>query len=357
MTRLEPFWATTRASLGRLKAAVWTSERALPGREDEVDHPKRSEGADLRVPPLRPDREPVLQPLQLAREPGQLLRLLFVSHADEGLEGRLVAEPAVVVHLVGSDGGLDRGVELHPGHVALEVVVAEEGLRPLLEIGLQRRLAGGHRRLAQELGGPGQLALVLDAVGNRGEGPVRRPTNRREVALGGRPLGLGERLEPGRHLFLGGPRGIEVGGQGPLRHTGDEGDIVVEPGPGTVVDEERVHPRFAQPGVAVAEKLAQKGLVSGPDLPEVERGHDPSGLDRLRQGLALVRRQAGEVGPEIHRGEASGHRPQGRLVGDRRLSSRRHRGEGHDQNERRNEYRKWGPHRGPPHGCGPDGRC
>ena len=96
--------------------------------------------AELRVAEGGVDRQPVLEPLQLRGEAGELRRLLLVAHGDERLEGRLVAEPAVVVGLVGPDRGLERRVELHPGDVARVVVVGEEGRRALLEEGPQRRL-------------------------------------------------------------------------------------------------------------------------------------------------------------------------------------------------------------------------
>ena len=71
----------------------------------------------------------VLETLQLAAELGQLLRLGVIAQGDEGLEGGLVVEPVVLVDLVGPDGRLDAGVQLHPRHVAGVVVVGEEGVR------------------------------------------------------------------------------------------------------------------------------------------------------------------------------------------------------------------------------------
>src|SRR5688572_31114652 len=51
---------------------------------------------------------------------------LFRSHGDERLECGLEVEPLVFVDLVRADRGLDRRVELHPGDVALVVVIGEE---------------------------------------------------------------------------------------------------------------------------------------------------------------------------------------------------------------------------------------
>ena len=121
----------------------------------------------------------------------------------------------------------------------------------------------------------------------------------------------------------------------------------------TVVDEEGVQPGLAQPRLAVNQELPQEGLVPRPDLPEVQGPHDPGGLDRLRQGLALAVRKTGDVGPEIHRGKPRGHGPERPLVGDRVLPSRGLRGQGHDQGERCREGQEREPHGRPPHGQGP----
>ena len=54
-----------------------------------------------------------------------------------------VIEPLVFVDLVGPDGRLDRAFQLHPGNVALVVIVAQEGFRARGEKTLQGRLARG----------------------------------------------------------------------------------------------------------------------------------------------------------------------------------------------------------------------
>ena len=79
---------------------------------------RMGERAELRVPPGRVHGKVVLDVLQLGGEPGHLPGLGVVTDGDEGLEGGLGVEPAVLVGLVGTEGGLDGGVELHPGHVA-----------------------------------------------------------------------------------------------------------------------------------------------------------------------------------------------------------------------------------------------
>src|SRR5258707_28374 len=75
--------------------------------EDLVDHADRRQRAELGVAQPGIDRQMVLDVLQLRREALQLLRLGVIAHGDEGLESRLVAEPLILVGLVGSDGRLD----------------------------------------------------------------------------------------------------------------------------------------------------------------------------------------------------------------------------------------------------------
>ena len=86
----------------RLHAAVGVARR-----EHGVDDADRRQRAELRVAVLRIDRQVVLDLLQLAAEPRQLLRLGVVTQRDERLERRLVVEPLVLVDLVRADGRLD----------------------------------------------------------------------------------------------------------------------------------------------------------------------------------------------------------------------------------------------------------
>ena len=171
ITRLLPFSFTTRSSLGRLKAAVCTPRLASP----EVKTMSMTRmGASAPSFGLRSAGSMgrwFSMSCSSAPKRRELRRVGVVAQADEGLEGRLVVEPPVLVDLVGPDGGLDGRVQLHPGHVAGVVVVGDEGRRPGLEVRLERGLGGRGRRLAQQLRGPRQLALVLEAVGHGREAP------------------------------------------------------------------------------------------------------------------------------------------------------------------------------------------
>ena len=105
--------------------------------EHDVDDGQRRKAGELRVAILRIDRQHVLDALQLAAEPGQLVRLDVVAKGDERLERRLVVEELVLVDLVRSDRRLDRALELHPRDVAVVVVVGQKRLRALREKRLQ----------------------------------------------------------------------------------------------------------------------------------------------------------------------------------------------------------------------------
>ena len=165
MTRLAPFSsARARRSAGCRPRSG--RRGSVAGREQDVDDVSGASAAELRVAVLRIDRQHVLDALQLAAEPRQLLGLGVVAQRDERLERRLVVEELVFVDLVRSDGRVDVALELHPGDVAVVVVVRQEGLRALIEKRFQRRLRRQLGRLAQQCRRLRQLVLVLDAVGN-----------------------------------------------------------------------------------------------------------------------------------------------------------------------------------------------
>src|SRR5690625_3972238 len=87
----------------------------------------RAARAELRIPVLRVDRKGVLEILQSRGERLQLLRLRIVANRDEGFKRGLVVEPLVLVHLVRPNGGFERGVKLHPRHIAGVVIVGDKG--------------------------------------------------------------------------------------------------------------------------------------------------------------------------------------------------------------------------------------
>jgi hypothetical protein len=175
-TFLEPLASRTRSSLGRLKAMVWTPARASPAANSSSttrigdSEPRSRFLCSSGIGRLRSRKG------SCALEDRQPLGVLGLGDADEGLEGRLVAEELVLVGLVGPDHDLDRRVEVHPRHVGLEVVVLEEGVGPQLEEALQAGVVGGR-------GGRPQLG------GGHLQGRSRRPRCRAPTQPGRRRAG------------------------------------------------------------------------------------------------------------------------------------------------------------------------
>ncbi len=289
----------------RLDAAV-----RIPRSEDHIDDADGGELAELGGPVPGLDWQRVLQFLQVARERLQLLRLHVVAHGDERFERGLVVEPFVFVHLVRPDGGLDRGVELHPRDVAGVVIVRDERIRPapqeLLEAGLRREVG----RLAEKRRRASELPLVLEGVRHGREVAVRSPADCREEP---RRLCTGlafERVDPCLDLFLRSPGGIEVGSLRLCRDPRDKGAVSVEAGPGTLVQQEVVQAgtgfrRRVDEGLA--RELLEQGVVAGPDLAQEDRVHDACGLDQLCQRAALAGRQRRDVGADVDRRESCCH--------------------------------------------------
>ena len=172
ITRLLPFSRITRSSLGRLNAAVCTPRLASPAENTVLTTAIGASAPSLRIAVLRIDRQVVLDVLQRAGELLELRRFGLILDGNERFERGLVVEPLVFVDLVRPDRRLDGGIELHPLHVAVVVIVRRKRRGPGLEERLQRRLRRGGGGRAEMLRGNRQLALVFDVVGHE------RPTGR-----------------------------------------------------------------------------------------------------------------------------------------------------------------------------------
>ena len=251
---------------------------------------------------LRIDRQHVLDALQLAAEPRQLVRLDVVAKGDERLERRLVVEEFVLVDLVRSDGRLDRALELHPRDVAVVVIVGQKRLRALREKRLQGRLGRQVGGLTQQCGRVRQLVLILEAVRDEGELTVRRAPDDREEA--GRPstLRFGKRLDPLLDLRLGRADRIEIRALRLGRRAGNERLVVVEARPRSFVDQEVVQ-AFAAGGRLVARQVDEHGGVAEPDLPQVDPVEHRRRLDELRERPPIRRRELRHVGGDVGRRE------------------------------------------------------
>ena len=114
--------------VGQIEGRGADAVRAIARREDFVHHANRRSGAQLRIAVARIDRQVVLHFLQVVGEELQPGGLLVVADGDVGFERGLVAEQLVVVGFVGTDGDVERRVQIHPRQVALVVIVREERL-------------------------------------------------------------------------------------------------------------------------------------------------------------------------------------------------------------------------------------
>jgi len=201
---------------------------------------------------------------------------------------------------------LDRRVEFHPGHVAVVVIIGEEGGGALFQEAPQgwlRRRGGG---LAEERGHLHELGLVFDAVGHGHEAAGGVAADRGEEAGGLSLGGGGEGADPGVELVARGVDRIEVAALGFWADAGQEGGEAVEPRPGAGIEAEVVQARAAEGG-GVADQLGEVGLVERGGLAEEEGVDDLGGLDQLREGQLLAGRQGGGVRRECDRREAGGH--------------------------------------------------
>ena len=116
--------------------------------EDHVDDTDRGQGAKRGIPMRRVDRQVILQFLQVTAETPEPIGFAVVADGHERLERRLVVEPLVLVDLVRPNGWFNRGIELHPRHVAVVILVRRESVRATLEIACQARLDRELRGLA-----------------------------------------------------------------------------------------------------------------------------------------------------------------------------------------------------------------
>ena len=288
---------------GRLHAAVRVARTI-----ERVDHANGRHRPQLGVAQPGIDGQVIFQLLQLAREPAELLGLDVVAQRDEGLERGLRAEPAVLVDLVGTDGRLDAGVELHPRDVARVVVVGQERRRPRLEIMAQSRLLCERGCLAQEARCPRQLALVFDAVGDHREAPVQAAPDRREESPGARGVRGREGLHPDLDFGLRRVTRKESARSRLFTDTAQERAITVQTQPGSLVQPERMQ-AFSTEGRHVASQLGQQGLVPGPDLTQEDRVHQLGRPYDAAQRRPLRRRQPTQVDHEV-----DGSKPHRRLL-------------------------------------------
>ena len=164
ITRFEPFSLITRSSFGRLNAAVCTPRLPSPAAKTTLTTRIGASAPSFGLRYFGSIGSAFSSPCSSAPNDRQLLRLGVVAQRDERFERGLVAEPLVLVGLVRADRRLDRRIELHPRHVAREVVVREERLA---------RAARGTSSASAASSSRGRLAQVLAAATQRVAGTRR----------------------------------------------------------------------------------------------------------------------------------------------------------------------------------------
>ena len=90
------------------------------------------------------DREILLHVRQIRLKLDQFGRLDGIGDGDKRLEGCLQTKEPILIGLVGPNSDLNLGVQVHPVLVRLVVVIADEGLGPGLEEGLQAGVGSQH---------------------------------------------------------------------------------------------------------------------------------------------------------------------------------------------------------------------
>ena len=273
----------------------------VPGRIHHVHHRDRGREGAVQALVLVGHGE---GSLQLRKVGDQLLQpgaLGGVLQRDEGLEGRLVAEELVLVDLVGSEGGLHPvPLEVHPGHLAVVVLVGPEGFGPEPEEPLQRRVLRRLCRLLEERRGPLQAVAVVLGVRHRLQAAVGGPRDHGPVG-GERVAVVRVLLDPAlervpAHVgrVVARPLGLGPGGQ--------EGLVLLQPVPGTV------HDLVVVPGGihAGARRVLQppaEGQVPPPHLPAEDGVQHVGGLHQPLHHPLLPLVEEGGVEGQRHRRE------------------------------------------------------
>ncbi len=120
----------------------------------------------------------------MAAELRELRGFGVVAQRDVSFERGFVTEQFVFVGFVWPDRDVDRRVEIHPGHIAVVVIVGSKSIGALVEKVSQRRVGRQRRRFAQQLRGRFEKLFVLLAVRNDRQLLVRSAANQVKEAGG-----------------------------------------------------------------------------------------------------------------------------------------------------------------------------
>src|ERR1051325_8603145 len=123
-------------------------------------------------------------------------RLSIVAQSHVGFERSFVTEQLVFVSFVWTNGEVDGRVEIHPGDVAVVVIVGTERSGALVEKIFERGVSGQRACFFQQRRGGREIFLVSLAVGNDCQFLIWSTSNQVEEAGGLLFVRVGETLNP-----------------------------------------------------------------------------------------------------------------------------------------------------------------
>ncbi len=210
---------------------------------------------------------------------------LLVAQVHIRFEGRFIAEDLVVVGFVRTDRDVDRRIQVHPRQIAFVIIVRKKRGAARQQKLLESGVGGEPGRFFEQSCRFRQIGLVFLAIRHAGQMPVGVAPYHREKTLGALAIGSRKRLDPAlefpaRHVL-----GIEIRSRQFLRRNiGNKSGVIVQIGPGRLVDPEIMQTRFSERR-RVALQLGVESLISAPQLLQENVVQDARGFDQLHQRL------------------------------------------------------------------------
>ncbi len=173
--------------------------RQIARSKRSVHHFHRRLQPMLRRPVFRRQRQRILNLRYVFLEQLQLLALRLVAHHHRRAIRTFHAQQSVHISFIGRKNDVEfRVLQFQPGHVAREVIVAEQRIRPQPEKFREGRIVAELGRCPQSVRRRLQIRAKRNPIGNRFE-LVLVPTHDRELIVNRRLL-LGMLLDVLLHL-------------------------------------------------------------------------------------------------------------------------------------------------------------
>ena len=258
-----------------------------------VGHRDRAFETALEVLVLVGDREVLLHRAEVILVLCQRRAFLGIAQGDEALERSLGPVESVGVDLVGADRDLDRRIlQIHPRHLAFEIVVVQEALRAQRKEPLEARVGCAFGSLFEQARGRHQPFAIGLRIRHRDEA-VAAPLDHR-IGTGKSLALIGIGCQIGVEFLSGQVGGIEAGsfGHGLRTPEGPQfGDLV----PRTEIAIEHRQQQVAIGPAAARDRLAQLGQLHAA-LAQVDLVHVTAGFDQQVYHLALFLGKEAGVG-------------------------------------------------------------